>query len=116
MPADTPNDLVRFNDKAHRADDLRSLTHLWQLTDLDRSRLTLPEDFRWSSPDGTQVQGWLYRAQPNPRRAIIRIHGGPHDARRERNAPRDPVLPLTRLQRAGRQLPAAAQALASPTR
>ena len=75
--ADTPNDLVRFNDKAHNADDLHSLTGLWQLTDLDRSRLTLPEDFRWSAPDGTQVQGWLYRAQPNPRRAIIRIHGGP---------------------------------------
>ncbi len=61
----------------HSADDLLSLTHLWQLTDLDRNRLTLPEDFRWDSPDGTQVQGWLYRARPNPRRAIIRIHGGP---------------------------------------
>jgi dipeptidyl aminopeptidase/acylaminoacyl peptidase len=37
----------------------------------------LPEDFRWTSRDGLQVQGWLYRAHPNPRRAIIRIHGGP---------------------------------------
>jgi dipeptidyl aminopeptidase/acylaminoacyl peptidase len=75
--ADTPNDLLRFNDEASSADDLHSLTKLWQHTNLDRSRLTLPEDFRWQSPDDTQVQGWLYRAQPNRGRTIIRIHGGP---------------------------------------
>lgn len=75
--ADTPNDLVRFNDEATSADNLHSLTNLWQLTNLDRSHLTLPEDFRWTAPDGTQVQGWLYRARKNTQRAIIRIHGGP---------------------------------------
>ncbi|MCD4671333.1 MAG: prolyl oligopeptidase family serine peptidase, partial [Anaerolineaceae bacterium] len=55
-----------------------SLTHLWQVTELDdRQRLVLPEDFRWTSTDGTQIQGWLYRTASNAKRAIIRIHGGP---------------------------------------
>jgi len=27
--------------------------------------------------DGVKIQGWLYRARPNPKRAVIRIHGGP---------------------------------------
>jgi dipeptidyl aminopeptidase/acylaminoacyl peptidase len=35
------------------------------------------QDFRWKSSDGMEIQGWLYAAQPNPRRAIIYIHGGP---------------------------------------
>ena len=27
--------------------------------------------------DGQEIQGWLYRASPNPQRAIIYVHGGP---------------------------------------
>jgi dipeptidyl aminopeptidase/acylaminoacyl peptidase len=75
--ADTPNDLVRFSEDARLAAGLHSLTGLWLLTSLERSRLMLPEDFRWTSRDGLPIQGWLYRARPNPHRAIIRIHGGP---------------------------------------
>ena len=75
--ADTPNDLMIFDDDLQSPLGLHSLTNLWQLTAFDRRRLVLPEDFRWTSRDGLQVQGWLYRAHPNPRRAIIRIHGGP---------------------------------------
>jgi len=39
--------------------------------------LTRAESFHWTSVDGLQIQGWLYRAQPNSRRAVIDIHGGP---------------------------------------
>lgn len=75
--ADTPNDLVKFGADFRQPQELQSLTNLWQTSGLERKRLVLPEDFRWRSSDGLEIQGWLYRAQPNPGRAIIRIHGGP---------------------------------------
>jgi len=59
------------------AGTLVSLTHTWERTDLEPGRLTPTEDFRWRSEDGLEIQGWLYRARPNPQRAIILIHGGP---------------------------------------
>lgn len=49
------------------------------------AELVPAEDFRWTSEDGTPVQGWLYRARIRPGgRAIgtiIDVHGGPtgHD-------------------------------------
>jgi dipeptidyl aminopeptidase/acylaminoacyl peptidase len=73
----SPGELVRFAPDANALDDLVSLTHAWEHTDLTPDRLTRAEDFRWRSEDGLEIQGWLYRAQPNPRRAIIYVHGGP---------------------------------------
>jgi len=75
--ATSPCELVRFTRDANSPEDLTSLTHVWDHTDLDPSRLTPAEDFRWYSDDGLEIQGWLYRARPNPRRAILFVHGGP---------------------------------------
>ncbi len=75
--ATMPTELVRFTADARTPDDLTSLTRVWEHTELDRTRLTPAEDFRWTAADGLALQGWLYRAQPNRRRAIVFIHGGP---------------------------------------
>jgi dipeptidyl aminopeptidase/acylaminoacyl peptidase len=69
--------LVRFDLSARAADDLVSLTRVWQRTTLPRELLTPAEDFHWSAPDGLNIQGWLYHAQPNTRRAVLFVHGGP---------------------------------------
>jgi dipeptidyl aminopeptidase/acylaminoacyl peptidase len=69
--------LVRFSADAKGPEDLTSLTHVWDHTQLEPGTLTPAEDFRWSSVDGLEIQGWLYRASPNPKRAVIYVHGGP---------------------------------------
>ena len=68
-----PTDLVRIEPDGN----LTSLTRVWEHTALDASRLTAAEDWRWQSVDGVEIQGWLYRARPNRRRAIVYVHGGP---------------------------------------
>jgi dipeptidyl aminopeptidase/acylaminoacyl peptidase len=77
-----PAELVRFSPDGWQAgpmgeSSLTSLTRTWDHTDLRPETLTSAEDFRWRSIDGLEIQGWLYRARPNPQRAIIFIHGGP---------------------------------------
>ena len=75
--ATSPVELVRFTMQAGSAQDLVSLTRVWEQTSLRPEQLTAAEDFRWRSVDGVEIQGWLYRASPNPRRAIVYVHGGP---------------------------------------
>jgi dipeptidyl aminopeptidase/acylaminoacyl peptidase len=75
--ATSPTDLVRLPLQAKDPGDLTSLTRVWEQTQLSPSQLRPAEDFRWKSVDGLDIQGWLYRAYPNPKRAIIFIHGGP---------------------------------------
>lgn len=77
----SPTDLVRLDETAKTTGDLTSLTQLWEHTELEPGALVPAEDFRWKSTDGMTIQGWLYRAPDNPKRAIIRVHGGPtsHD-------------------------------------
>lgn len=72
-----PIDLVRFSHEATSSADLTSLTHVWKHTSLLRKRLVAAEVFHWSSVDGLEISGWLYKAQPNLGRAVIHIHGGP---------------------------------------
>jgi dipeptidyl aminopeptidase/acylaminoacyl peptidase len=72
-----PTELVRFDHLAADPTELVSLTHVWERTTLDPAWLVGAEPFSWQSVDGFEVQGWLYRAHPNPRRAIVYIHGGP---------------------------------------
>ncbi len=74
--ATSPCELVRFETLDVRP-ELASLTRAWERTDLDPTHLTPAEDFRWRSEDGLEIQGWLYRAEPNPGRAILTVHGGP---------------------------------------
>ncbi len=84
-PLDPPSSLPlgegRGEGRAQRpggwGEGLPSLTRVWDLTPLRPQDLTPAEDFRWRSVDGLEIQGWLYRARPNPKRAIIYIHGGP---------------------------------------
>lgn len=73
--ATRPTELVRFHAQAPQ--DLLSLTRVWELTRLRPAQLAPAETLTWHSVDGLAVQGWLYRAQPNPRRAVIYVHGGP---------------------------------------
>lgn len=75
--AQQPVDLVRFNLPAATADELVSLTNVWAHSALDPARLKPAESFHWTADDGLPIQGWLYRAEPNPRRAILYVHGGP---------------------------------------
>ena len=70
----SPPELVRMS---LESGEMESLTRVWEYTNINPSQLTAAESFHWSSTDGLEIQGWLYRAQPNPRRAILYIHGGP---------------------------------------
>ncbi len=70
-------DLVRLPLNAQSPAELVSLTRVWDHTGISPQELNPAEDFRWKSVDGMEVQGWLYRASPNLKRAIIYIHGGP---------------------------------------
>ena len=71
-----PMDLVRFDPK--KADDASaSLTGLWDRASLRPEDLVAAEDFSWTSVDGLEVQGWLYRAPGRSVGTIVLIHGGP---------------------------------------
>lgn len=74
--ANSPTELVRFYE-GQETPELISLTRVWEHTELKKEQLTTAESLYWRSVDGLQIQGWLYRTQPNPRRAVIYIHGGP---------------------------------------
>jgi dipeptidyl aminopeptidase/acylaminoacyl peptidase len=73
----SPTELVRIPLDARSPHELVSLTEVWEHTQLKPHQLTPAEDFRWKSVDGLEIQGWLCRGQPNPKRAIIYVHGGP---------------------------------------
>jgi dipeptidyl aminopeptidase/acylaminoacyl peptidase len=75
--ATSPVELVRLPPQVKTPADLISLTRVWEHTQLTPSQLSPAEDFRWESDDGMKIQGWLYPASPNPKQAIIYIHGGP---------------------------------------
>lgn len=72
-----PRDLVTFTMHDGTVSDLESLTGVWSLTELTPSDFAAAEPYSWQSTDGLTIRGWLYRAQPNPKRAVIYVHGGP---------------------------------------
>jgi dipeptidyl aminopeptidase/acylaminoacyl peptidase len=80
----SPSDLVRV---PLESGELESLTGVWGRTEILPGALKPAEAFHWLSEDGLQIQGWLYRAQPNPRRAVITIHGGPSSHSEDRLNP-----------------------------
>jgi dipeptidyl aminopeptidase/acylaminoacyl peptidase len=82
--ATSPTELVRFS---LESGELESLTHVWDHTQVETDQLASAESFRWNSVDGLQIQGWLYRAKPNPRRAVIYVHGGPSSHSEDRLNP-----------------------------
>jgi dipeptidyl aminopeptidase/acylaminoacyl peptidase len=74
----SPAELVRMpSPSSDSATGFYSLTKVWDHTEIKPSQLSEAEDFHWSSVDGLAVQGWLYRAEPNPKRTVIYVHGGP---------------------------------------
>jgi dipeptidyl aminopeptidase/acylaminoacyl peptidase len=73
----TPTLLVRLPISAQGQEELSSLTRVWEHTRLAPEQLTPAQDIRWKSVDGLEIQGWLYRASPNKKQAIVYIHGGP---------------------------------------
>jgi dipeptidyl aminopeptidase/acylaminoacyl peptidase len=84
----SPVELVRLPLHTKGPDDLISLTKIREHTQLTSDQLSPAQDFRWNSIDGLQVQGWLYQASPNPKKAIIYIHGGPNSHAENRLNPR----------------------------
>jgi dipeptidyl aminopeptidase/acylaminoacyl peptidase len=72
----TPKDVVRLEGAAE-SPSIRSLTRFRDRAQLDLATLAPAENFRWRSVDGLEIQGWLYKAAPAQRRAVLYIHGGP---------------------------------------
>lgn len=85
----SPDELVRFDwdGTPDQHVELFSLTRVWERTSLTPDQLNRAETVHWNSYDGLQIQGWLYRATPNPGRAIILIHGGPTSRAEEQVKP-----------------------------
>lgn len=75
--ANTPAELVRLPKEAAGAEDFHSLTDVWSRTPLTQAQLAPAESVTWQSSDGMEIQGWLYKAEPNLQQAILYIHGGP---------------------------------------
>ena len=73
----SPRDLVRLDRTGSPQQGMQSLTGVWSLCELTPTDLTPARSVTWQAEDGTPIQSWLYAAQPNPRRAIIFVHGGP---------------------------------------
>jgi dipeptidyl aminopeptidase/acylaminoacyl peptidase len=72
-----PNDIFRFAIRDVDPTNFVSLSRVWERTALTPDDLTAAEDVRWTSVDGLEIQGWLYRAQGEPRGTVVYIHGGP---------------------------------------
>jgi dienelactone hydrolase len=81
-----PVDLVLF-DPTEATKTPASLTGFWERVPLEPGELTAAEDFTWTSVDGLEVQGWLYRTPGRSTGTIVLIHGGPtHHAEDRFNA------------------------------
>jgi dipeptidyl aminopeptidase/acylaminoacyl peptidase len=84
----SPTELVYMPDQLKSADELVSLTRVWEHTQINPGELTAAKEFRWKSIDGMEIQGWLYKARVNKKRAIVFIHGGPTYHSEDRLDPR----------------------------
>ncbi len=82
--ADRPTEIVRFADGADLPEGMVSLTRVWEYTRLTPGQLAPAQSVTWRSPDGLEVQGWLYRAAENRKQAIMHIHGGPTSHREDK--------------------------------
>jgi len=75
--SNSPCQVVRLEPGKEGESKLKTLTPVWEHTSLQPKDLVQAEAYRWRSFDDLEIQGWLYRASPNARRAVIYIHGGP---------------------------------------
>jgi dipeptidyl aminopeptidase/acylaminoacyl peptidase len=72
-----PDELVRFDPSAHPVRPAQALAHSLEGSRLLPAALKAPEDFRWNSVDGQEIQGWLYRPDGAATGLVVQIHGGP---------------------------------------
>jgi dipeptidyl aminopeptidase/acylaminoacyl peptidase len=72
-----PVDLVRFSLEDPCPESFASLSRVWERSELSVDDLTPAEDFRWTSTDGLEIQGWLYRPEGKASGTIVFVHGGP---------------------------------------
>lgn len=72
-----PTDIVLCDPLHPDPDAYISIARVWDFVKLTRDDLTQAEDFRWTSIDGREIQGWLYRTKGTPRGTILYVHGGP---------------------------------------
>jgi dipeptidyl aminopeptidase/acylaminoacyl peptidase len=68
--ADAPHALIRLHPDGTATLIARAPTDT-------RRTYSTPHDFRWTAPDGTACQGWLYTPETASRGLIAYIHGGP---------------------------------------
>ena len=65
------HDLVRIEPVTMR------VTNLTRTAERFQGVLHPARDFRWTSHDGTPIQGWLYEPKGESRGLIVHVHGGP---------------------------------------
>ena len=72
-----PDELVRFDPSARPLVPGKALSGALEGSRLAATALTAPEDFRWHSVDGREIQGWLYRPSGAAKGLVVQVHGGP---------------------------------------
>jgi dipeptidyl aminopeptidase/acylaminoacyl peptidase len=75
--ATQPDDLVRFTPGPGAATRAAALARPLAGSDVHAEDLRAPEDFRWRSVDGREIQGWLYRPLGAAKGLVVQVHGGP---------------------------------------
>jgi dipeptidyl aminopeptidase/acylaminoacyl peptidase len=70
-----PDELVRFAPGGDAP--VASLASPFAGSALSAADLAAPEDFRWRSTDGTEIQGWLYHPAQPAKGLVVQVHGGP---------------------------------------
>ena len=72
-----PSDVFRFSTHKPGYDQNASISTVWNQTALTREDFTQAEDYHWSSVDGLEIQGYIYRPKDAPKGTIVFVHGGP---------------------------------------
>jgi dipeptidyl aminopeptidase/acylaminoacyl peptidase len=72
-----PDELVRFDLTSSNPASFKPITEVWNRSGLEPKDLTPAEEFGWTSVDGLEISGWLYRTKWRVKRAVIHVHGGP---------------------------------------
>jgi dipeptidyl aminopeptidase/acylaminoacyl peptidase len=72
-----PGEVVHFDVDHPSPQRFRSLSKVWDETNLTAADMCPAEDFMWHSVDDLEIHGWLYRAQTDVKGTVIYIHGGP---------------------------------------
>jgi dipeptidyl aminopeptidase/acylaminoacyl peptidase len=72
-----PRDVCRFSLSDPQPTVVASLSRVWQQVSMTGEDFTPAQDYSWTSVDGLQIHGYLYRPAQEPKGTIIHIHGGP---------------------------------------